>query len=138
MLETHLAPFLDQVSAFEQHQKQLARWFLIKRVVGFSPNESSIDFLLSPPQGADINGMRRKQGEATDQTMIKMGSEREGNEQQEEVLQLEKDVEEESDVKAKEGEVNLVEKIQPMAAPPTMPAERQTEYVIGPFRRFQF
>ena len=71
--------------------------------------------------------------------MIKMGSEREGKEQQKEVLQLEKDVEEENDVKAKEGEVNLVEEtIQPMAAPPTMPAERQTEYVIGPFRRFQF
>ena len=71
--------------------------------------------------------------------MIKMGSEREGKEQQEEVLQLEKDVEEENDVKAKEGEVNLVEEtIQPMAAPPTMPVERQTEYVIGPFRRFQF
>ena len=70
--------------------------------------------------------------------MIKMGSEREGKKQQEEVLQL-KDVEEENDVKAKEGEVNWVEEtIQPMAAPPTMPAERQTEYVIGPFRRFQF
>ena len=50
-----------------------------------------------------------------------------------------KDVEEESDVKAKKGEVNLVEEtIKPMAVPPTMPAERQTEYVIGPFRRFQF
>ena len=139
MLETHIAPFLDQVSAFEQHQKQSAGWFLFKIGVGFFPNESSIDFLLRPPQGADINGMRRKQGEAKDQTMIKMGSEREGNEQQEEVLQLEKDVEEESDVKAKKGEVNLVEEtIQPMAAPPTMPLERQTEYVIGPFRRFQF
>ena len=53
--------------------------------------------------------------------MIKMGSEREGKKQQEEVLQLEKDVEEENDVKAKEGEVNLVEEtIRPMAAPPTM------------------
>ena len=68
--------------------------------------------------------------------MIIMGSERGGKEQQEEVLQLEKDVEEENDVNPKEGEVNLT--IQPMAAPPTMPAERQTEYVIGPFRRFQF
>ena len=113
MLETHLAPFLDQVNAFEQHQKQLAGWFLIKRGIGFSPIESSIDFLFSPPQGGDINGMRRKQGEAKDQTMIKMGSEREGKEQQEEVLQLEKDVEEENDVNPKEGEVNLT--IQPIA-----------------------
>ena len=136
MLETNFAPFLDQVGAFEQQQKQLAGRFLFKRVLGFSPIESSIDFLFSPPQGADINGMRRKQGEATDQTMIIMGSERGGKEQQEEVLQLEKDVEEENDVNPKEGEVNLT--IQPMAAPPTMPAERQTEYVIGPFRRFQF
>ena len=136
VLETHHAQFLDQESAFDQQQTQLAGRFLFKRVLGFSPIESSIDFLFSPPQGGDINGMRRKQGEAKEQTMIKMGSEREGKEQQEEVLQLEKDVEEENDVKAKEDEVNLT--IQPMAAPPTMPAERQTAYVIGPFRRFQF